>query len=123
MGVPSFISLAGVVIVCDDGGGGFQGGIPNVEEVEGKGMVMGDAGTMGVSSEGEVPVETKAGAAVQTRLSYIGSLQDPGISMLMGSGVWSRGSLMESGVSDSGRRMSSSIGDGVCHSVSESMVA
>ena len=43
--------------------------------------------------------------------------------MLMDSGVWSQDSLMESGVLNSGRRISSSIRDGVCHSASESMVA
>ena len=94
------------------------------EDVEGRGKETGEVGgTMGVGSEGEVPVETKAGAVAQTQSSYIGNLQDPGISMLMGSGVRSRGSLIESGVSGSGRMISSSIGEGVCHSASESMIA
>ena len=85
---------------------------------------MGEVGgAMGVGSEGEVPAETKAGAVAQTQSSYIGNLQDPGISMVMGLGVRSRGSLIESGVSGSGRTMSSSIGEGVCRSASESIVA
>ena len=47
---------------------------------------------------------------------------DPGISMLIGSGVRSRGSLIESEVSGSVRRTSSSIREGVCFSVSESIL-
>ena len=100
-------------------------------EVEGK--VIGDVGrARGVGSKGEVSAETnaeavlaetKAGAVVQIWSLYIDNLQDPGMSMLMGSGVWSRGPLMESGVSGSRRRTSSSIVKGVCCSVSESMVA
>ena len=98
--------------------------MPKAEDVEGKGKETGEvSGTMGVGSEGEVPAETKAGAVAQTQSSYIGNLQNPGISMVMDSGVWSRGYLIESGVSDSGRMISSSIGDGVCRSASESMVA
>ena len=108
-------------IACEDEGG-FQGEMPKTEDV--KGRVTGDVGgAMEVGSEGEVPAETKAGANAQIQLLYIRSLQDPEILMLMGSGVWSQGSLMESGVLDSGRRISSSIRDGVCHSASESMVA
>ena len=119
------ISFAGDVIVCGGGGGGggggFQGGMPKMEDIEGG--VMGEVGrTMGVGSEEDVPAETKAGAIAQTRSSYIGNLQDPGMSMLIGSGVWSRGSLIESGVLGSERTMSSSIGEGVCHSASESIV-
>ena len=121
IGIPSLISFTGEDIVCDSGGG-FRGGILNAEEVEGKDMVMGDIGGMiGVGSEKEVPAETKAGVVAQIWSSYIGSLQNPGMSMLIGLGVWSRGSLIESGVSGSGRRISSSIGDGVCLSASESM--
>ena len=123
VGVPSLISFAGDIIVRG-GGGGFREGMPKAEDVEDRGRETGEVGgTMGVGSEEEVPAETKAGAVAQTRSSYIGSLQDPGMSMLMGSGVWSRGSLIESGVLDSGRRMSSSIREGVCCSASESMVA
>ena len=92
--------------------------MPKAEDVEGKGKAMGDdGGATGVGSEGEgpayVPEETKVGAVAQTRSSYKGSLQDPG--------VWSCGSLMESGVLGSLRR-TSSIGDRVCLSVSESMI-
>ena len=97
--------------------------MPKAADVEGKDEVMGEiGGTMGVDSEGEVPVETKAemvevetrvGAVAQTRSSYNGGLQDPGMLMEIGSGVRSQGSLIESGVSGSGR-MSSSIGEGVC---------
>ena len=62
------ISFAGANIVRDDGGGGFWGGISNAKEVEGKGKATEEVGgTMGVSSEGEVPAETKAGAVAQTR--------------------------------------------------------
>ena len=72
------------------GGEGFQKGMPKAEDVKGK--VTGEVGgAMGVDSEGEVsayiPEETKVGAVAQTWLSYKRSLQDPGISMLMGSGV------------------------------------
>ena len=125
------IFFARDVIVCG-GGGEFRGRMPKVEDVDGKGRETGEVGgTMGVGSEGEVPVETKAEmvvvetkarAVAQTQSSYNGGLQDPGISMEIGSGVQSRGSLIESGVSGSGRMMSSSIGEGVCHSVSESMI-
>ena len=64
--------------------------MPKTEDVEGK--VTGEVGgAMEVDSEGEVPAyipeETKVGAVAQTQLSYKGSLQDPGMSMLMGSGV------------------------------------
>ena len=107
--------------------------MPKAEDVEGKGREMGEVGgTMRVGSEDEVPAETKAetvvaetkaGAVAQTRSSYNGGLQDPGMLILIGSGVWSRDSLIESGVSGSGRTMSSSIGEGVCRSVSESIVA
>ena len=107
--------------------------MPKAEDVEDRGRKTGKVGgTMGVCSEGEVPVETKAemvvaetkaGVVAQTQLLYNGGLQDPGMLILMGSGVWSRGSLIESGVSGSGRMMSSSIGEGVCCSVSESIVA
>ena len=44
------------------------------------------------------------------------------LEVLLQMGVRSRGSLMESGVSGSGRRMSFSIREGICHSISESMV-
>ena len=116
------ISFAGAVIICSNSGG-FRGGMPKAEDVEGRGKETGEVGgMMGVGSEGKVPVETKAGAVVQTRSSYIDNLQDPGISMVMDSGVRSWGFLIESGVSGSGRMMSSSIGEGVCHSVSESMI-
>ena len=84
---------------------------------------MGEVGgTMGVDSEEEVPAETKAetvvaetkaGAVAQTRSLYNGGLQYPGILMEIGSGVWSRGSLIESGVSGLVRGISSSIGEGV----------
>ena len=98
--------------------------MPKAEDVEGRGKETGEVGgMMGVGSEGEVPAETKAGAVAQTWSSYIGNLQDPGISMVMGSGVRSRGSLTESGVSGSGRTMSSSIREGVCRLASESIVA
>ena len=61
-----------------------------MEEVKGRGRVTGEVGgVMGVGSEEEVSAETKAGAVVQTWLSYIGNLQDPGMSMLIGSGIWS----------------------------------
>ena len=62
--------------------------MPKAENVEGR--VTGDvSGAMGVGSEEGVPAETKAGAVAQIQSSYIRSLQDPGISMLMGSEVWS----------------------------------
>ena len=81
------ISFAGDVIV-HGGGGRFRGGMPKAEDVEGKGRETGEVGgMMGVGSEGEVPVETKAGAVAQTRSSYNGGLQDPEISMEIGSGV------------------------------------
>ena len=64
--------------------------MPKAEEVEGRGRATGEVGgTMGVGSEEDVPAETKAGAVAQTRSSYIGNLQDPGMWMLIGSGVWS----------------------------------
>ena len=107
--------------------------MPKAEDVEGRGREMGEVGgMMEVGSEGEVPVETKAemvvvetkaGAVVQTQSSCNGGLQDPGISMEIGSGVWSRGSLTESGVLGLVRGISSSIEEGVCCSASESMVA
>ena len=87
MGVLSLISFAGEVIVCG-GGDGFCGGMPKVEDVEGKGRETGEVGgMMGVGSEEMVPAETKAGAVAQTQSSYNGGLQDPGISMEIGSGV------------------------------------
>ena len=86
MEVPSLISFAGVII--HGGGGGFHGRMPKAEDVEGKGRETGEVGgTMGVGSEEEVPAETKAGAVAQTQLSYNGGLQDPGISIEIGSGV------------------------------------
>ena len=98
--------------------------MPKAEEVEDRGKETGEVGrAMGVGSEEEIPAETKAGAVAQTQSSYISNLQDPGMSMLIGSGVWSRGSLIEPGVSGSGRTMSSSIGEGVCRLASESIVA
>ena len=90
------ISFAVVVIVCI-GMGGFRGRMPKAADVEGKDEVMGEVGgTMGVGSEEEVPVETKAevaetemkaGAVAQTQSSYNGGLQDLGISMEIGLGV------------------------------------
>ena len=60
--------------------------MPKAEDVEGK--VIGDVGrARKVGSEGEVPAETKAGAVAQIWSLYIDSLQDPGMSMLMGSGI------------------------------------
>ena len=124
------ISLARADIVCE-GGGGFHGGMPKARDVDGK--VIGDvSGTTEVGSEGEVPAETKAevvvaetkaGVVAQIQSSYIRSLNDPGISMEIGSGVWSRGSLIESGVLGSVEGMSSTIGEGVCRLASESIVA
>ena len=126
------ISFA-VVVIVRIGSGGFRGGMPKAADVEGKGRVTGEVGgMMGIGSEEEVPAETKAemveaemkaGAVAQTRSSYNGGLQDPGISMEIGSGVQSQGSLIELGVSGSGRTTSSSIGEGVCRSASESIVA
>ena len=79
------ISFAGDVIVR---GGGFHGGMPKTEDVEGKGKETGEVGGMtGVGSEEAVPVETKAGAVAQTWSSYNRGLQDPGISMEIGLGV------------------------------------
>ena len=81
------ISFAGVVIIRG-GGGGFHGGMPKAKDVEGKGRKTGEVGgTMGVGSEEEVPVKTKAGAVAQTQSSYNGGLQDPGISKEIGLGV------------------------------------
>ena len=126
------ISFA-VVVIVRIGSGGFRGGMPKAADVEGKGRETGKVGGMiGVGSEEEVPAETKAemveaemkaGAVAQTRSSYNGGLQDPGMSIEIGSGVRSQGSLIESGVLGSGRTMSSSIREGVCHSSSESMIA
>ena len=47
-----------------------------------------------------------------------------GMLMKMGSGVWSQGSLMESGILGSAMEASeSSIGEGICYSASESILA
>ena len=81
------ISFAGDVIVCG-GGDGFRGGMPKAEDVEGKGRETGEVGgTMGVGSKEAVSAETKTGAVAQTQSLYNGGLQDPGISMEIGSGV------------------------------------
>ena len=92
------ISFA-VVVIVHIGSGGFRGGMPKAANVEGKGKVTGEIdGMVGVGSEGEAPpeikakmeeAETRAGAVAQTRSSYNGGLQDPGMLMEIGSGVQS----------------------------------
>ena len=67
VGVPSLISFAGDIIICG-GGGGFQGGMPKVVDVEGRGREIGEVGgAMGVGSEEEVPADGFWG--LESRLS------------------------------------------------------
>ena len=95
-------SFAGEVAIAHSGGGKFWSEIPNAENIEDKGKAMGGccSGTVEVGSEGDVP-EYPLQQDDQRRNQWVVQLPNRDllsmeIPIVISSGVWSRGSLVES---------------------------